>query len=225
MINKTLLAWLLRKAMSQTCGRMFIIVFRYKRCSMLNKQGLFHRTNPASNSQLHDNSPTANAQVKPAPYPMPGHMAAIESANKAAQAIADNKPAITSKSDPVTGSRLIVGPDVKLKGAEILDCDTLVVEGRVEATMDSRIIQVAERGVFSGKVGIDVAEIYGQFDGELTARQQLIVHATGRVSGKIRYGKILVEEGGEVSGDVGMISADSARKDIAVSSMVREKAV
>ena len=41
---------------------------------------------------------------------------------------------------PTTGmdegrpSRLIVGPDVKLKGAEILDCDTLVVEGRVEAT-------------------------------------------------------------------------------------------
>lgn len=36
----------------------------------------------------------------------------------------------------------------------------------------------------------------------MTARQQLIIHATGRVSGKIRYGKILIEEGGEISGDV-----------------------
>src|SRR4051812_27649985 len=33
-------------------------------------------------------------------------------------------------------SKLIVGPDIKLKGAEITDCDTLVVEGRVEASMD-----------------------------------------------------------------------------------------
>ncbi|MBR0568543.1 polymer-forming cytoskeletal protein [Azoarcus sp. L1K30] len=100
------------------------------------------------------------------------------------------------------GSRLIVGPDVKLKGAEILDCDTLVVEGRVEATMDSRVIRIAEAGAFSGKVGIDIAEIHGVFEGELTARQQLRIHSTGRVSGKIRYGRILIEEGGEVSGDV-----------------------
>jgi cytoskeletal protein CcmA (bactofilin family) len=110
----------------------------------------------------------------------------------------------------ISGSRLIVGPDVKLKGAEIQDCDTLVVEGRVEATMDSRVIQIAEAGEFSGKVGIDVAEIYGKFEGELTARSQLIIHASGRVSGKIRYGKIFIEEGGELSGDIASISTESA---------------
>lgn len=109
--------------------------------------------------------------------------------------------------DTEKGSRLIVGPDVKLKGAEILDCDTLVVEGRVEATMDSRVIRIAEHGAYSGTVGIDIAEIHGHFDGELTARQRLIVHATGRVSGKIRYGSILIEEGGEISGDVKSLSA------------------
>ena len=87
----------------------------------------------------------------------------------------------------------------------------MVVEGRVEATMDSRVIQIAVDGSFSGKVGIDVAEIHGHFDGELTARSQLIIHATGRVSGKIRYGKILIEEGGELSGDVSALSAEPAR--------------
>ncbi len=81
-------------------------------------------------------------------------------------------------------SKLIVGPDIKLKGAEITDCDTLVVEGRVEASMDSRVIQIAEHGVFVGKAGIDVAEIRGRFEGELTARKQLVIRATGKVSGK-----------------------------------------
>lgn len=124
-----------------------------------------------------------------------------------------------AETEPVeTGSRLIVGPNVKLKGAEILDCDTLVVEGRVEATMDSRVIRIAENGAFSGTVGIDVAEIRGRFEGELTARSQLIIHATGRVSGKIRYGKILIEEGGEISGDVQSLAAarDAAREPVRI---------
>ena len=99
-------------------------------------------------------------------------------------------------------ARLIVGPDVKLKSAEILDCDTLVVEGRVEATMDSRVIRIADRGLYTGKVSIDIAEIHGHFEGELTARSQLIIHATGKVSGKIRYGKMLIEEGGQISGEI-----------------------
>src|SRR6266511_1748774 len=60
-----------------------------------------------------------------------------------------------SRSGEETVSKLIVGPDIKLKGAEITDCDTLVVEGRVEASMDSRVIQISEHGVFVGKVGID----------------------------------------------------------------------
>lgn len=111
-----------------------------------------------------------------------------------------------SANENVMGARLIVGPDVKLKGAEILDCDTLVVEGRVEATMDSRVIRIAENGSFSGKVSIDIAEIHGSFEGDLTARSQLIIHSTGRVSGTIRYGKLVADEGCELCGDISVIS-------------------
>jgi cytoskeletal protein CcmA (bactofilin family) len=176
---------------------------------MLNKQGLFNRgaqPSPAqattasrpSTSPLSSSATTTTS----APYPAATSSATAASTTSDMKADADNKE--------ISGSRLIVGPDVKLKGAEIQDCDTLVVEGRVEATMDSRVIQIAEAGEFSGKVGIDVAEIYGKFEGELTARSQLIIHASGRVSGKIRYGKIFIEEGGELSGDIASISSDSA---------------
>src|SRR5258706_16153397 len=107
-----------------------------------------------------------------------------------------------ARQEEPAGSKLIVGANIKLKGVEIDDCDTLVVEGRVEATMVSRAIQIAENGAFSGKVDVDVAEIRGDFKGEMTARKRLVVHASGHVSGKIRYGKMLVQEGGEISGDV-----------------------
>src|SRR3569832_1607882 len=93
-----------------------------------------------------------------------------------------------SSSTNEVGSKLIVGPNIKLKGVEITDCDTLVVEGRGEATMDSRVIQIAERGAFKGSAEIDIAEIHGEFDGELTVRQKLVIYDTGKVSGKIRCG-------------------------------------
>lgn len=114
------------------------------------------------------------------------------------------------------GSKLIVGPNIKLKGVEITDCDTLVVEGRVEATMDSRVIQIAEHGAFKGAAGIDIAEIRGEFDGELTARDKLVIYATGKVSGKIRYGKIVIEEGGQLSGDVRAATASDSQTVAAV---------
>ena len=139
---------------------------------------------------------------------------ALTSATPVANVVADNSIPVLEKEqvacETPTGARLIVGPEVKLKGAEILDCDTLVVEGRVEATMDSRVIRIAENGSFSGKVSIDIAEVYGNFDGELIARSQLIIHSTGRVSGTIRYGKLVADEGGELCGDIGVISANSA---------------
>lgn len=99
-------------------------------------------------------------------------------------------------------SRLIVGPNIKLKGVEIEDCDTLVVEGYVEASMDSRVIEIREAGVYKGKVDIDIAIVHGTFEGELTARERLIVHESGDVSGTVRYGRLAIEEGGRVHGDM-----------------------
>ena len=99
-------------------------------------------------------------------------------ANVGASAVAAASPAA-----PVGGSKLIVGPNIKLKGVEITDCDTLVVEGLVEATMDSRVIQIAEQGAFRGSAEIDIAEIRGEFNGTLTVRQKLVIFSTGKVSG------------------------------------------
>ncbi len=115
-------------------------------------------------------------------------------------------PAISASGSDVR-SKLTVGPNIKLKGVEITDCDTLVVEGRVEATIDSRVIQISEKGAFIGTAEFDIAEIRGEFDGDLTVRQKLVVYSSGRVTGKVRYGKLVIEEGGQLSGDVQLASA------------------
>ncbi len=103
------------------------------------------------------------------------------------------------------GKTLIVGREICLSG-EISACDTLVVEGRVEAALsDSRTIEITETGVFKGEIEINVAEISGHFEGSLTARSQLIIHSKGSVTGKIRYAQIEIERGGRIAGDVEVI--------------------
>lgn len=154
--------------------------------------------------------PNAPPLAAVAVTPPPGH---------AQGRTAEAKPAAPSSGDPIAASptaprdagapgtpRLTVGPNIKLKGAEINDCDTLVVEGHVEASMDSRTLEILATGSYEGTVTIDVAEIHGRFSGTLTARKKLIVHATGQVAGTVRYGWLLVSEGGVVSGDVASIA-------------------
>ena len=113
-----------------------------------------------------------------------------------------SEPTSAAVNERDSGSKLTVGPNIKLKGVEITDCDTLVVEGTVEATMNSRVIQIAEQGAFKGSAEIEIAEIRGEFDGNLVVRQKLVIYATGKVSGTIRYGKLVVEEGGQLSGEI-----------------------
>lgn len=126
----------------------------------------------------------------------------LASSPQAAEPSAVAPPPAAKPEPAASAARLTVGPDIKLKGAEITDCDTLVVEGQVDASMDSRVVEIAESGVFRGKVHVDLADIRGRFEGELTVHRQLVVRETGLVSGTIRYGKIRVDEGGVLCGDV-----------------------
>ncbi|MEO7939384.1 MAG: polymer-forming cytoskeletal protein [Burkholderiaceae bacterium] len=149
-----------------------------------------------------------NAAVQsPVQSPTPMTPAAAPAATAASASAALQTPV----AEPTGGSKLTVGPNIKLKGVEITDCDTLFVEGTVEATMDSRLMQIAEGGAFQGSACIDLAEIHGSFDGDLTVRDKLTVYATGKVTGKIRYGKLVIEEGGQLSGEVRFGTEDSGK--------------
>ena len=98
--------------------------------------------------------------------------------------------------------KLTVGREIRLNG-KITSCDKLVVEGEVEASLtDARIIEVAPSGVFKGDAQVDEADISGRFEGELVAREMLIVRTGGRISGSIRYGRMVIESGGEISGEM-----------------------
>ena len=156
---------------------------------MLQKDGFFRKRE----EQRRDDGLFRPSQPAATPATMP------------ATAYAPPAPLSADKGEERKEAKLVVGPDIKMKGAEITDCDTLVVEGRMEATLDSRVLEIAQNGVFQGTIAVDNAEINGRFEGELTVRKQLTIHGTGKVSGKIRYAKIKIEEGAELAGEISVL--------------------
>ena len=108
----------------------------------------------------------------------------------------------TTQKREVETRKLIVGREISLSG-EITACDRLVVEGSVEANLaNCRDIDIAESGLFKGSASIDDAEVRGRFEGTLNVRRRLLIRATGKVTGNVRYGQIEIECGGQISGDV-----------------------
>jgi cytoskeletal protein CcmA (bactofilin family) len=98
--------------------------------------------------------------------------------------------------------RLTVGKDMSLKGAEISDCDRLVIEGTIDGNLTSgRFLEIDFSGIFKGSAVVDNAEIAGTFEGDLTVHNRLSIHASGLVRGKMRYGQLEIERGGRVNGE------------------------
>lgn len=97
---------------------------------------------------------------------------------------------------------LTVGHDILLKG-EIATCDRLVIDGKVDASItDVHTVEISETGSFRGVAQVEDAEINGIFEGELVVKNRLVIYSTGRVRGKITYGEIEIERGGELTGEI-----------------------
>ena len=103
-------------------------------------------------------------------------------------------------------NKLIVGADISLSG-DIKACESLIVEGTVEATLDKgEELQILKAGIFKGNATVDIAIIEGKFEGELTVRERLTIKAIGRVKGRIGFKEIEIDLGGQIDGEVQVLN-------------------
>ncbi|WP_420345938.1 bactofilin family protein [Pelagibius sp.] len=120
------------------------------------------------------------------------------------------EPRVPAAPSAVEGRKLVVGREICLSG-EIKTCETLVVEGRVEADLnDSQSLEISEPGLFKGQAIVEECIVHGTFEGELTVTGRLVIHPGGQVIGKIRYAAIEILKGGRLSGDVDSLEASFA---------------
>ena len=110
------------------------------------------------------------------------------------------------------GKCLVVSRNISLSG-QIKSCEKLIVEGTIETEIDGcRELEVARTGVFKGNAEVETADISGSVEGSLTAREILVVRASGRIRGNISYGQLEVERGGILVGEIQPCSEDDSRE-------------
>jgi len=106
---------------------------------------------------------------------------------------------------------LVVGRGISLQGT-VQDAERLVVDGTVEAsTIQATELSITHGGLFKGEIEVEEAEVAGTMDGTLTCRGAFVVRSTGRVLGTVRCRRLQVEDGGQITGRVEMIT-DAATK-------------
>jgi cytoskeletal protein CcmA (bactofilin family) len=151
-----------------------------------------------------DNRPDSrgNAPRSPETRPMEGKAVAdMTRPSDMARRLVDSPAAPASRSSEPETRKLTVGREISLQG-DIAHCDQLVVEGSVTANLSCQEVAIMESGVLKGTVEIGQIEVRGLFEGTLNVSGRLLVRSTGRVVGKVRYGQIEIEIGGQISGEV-----------------------
>ena len=114
---------------------------------------------------------------------------------------------------PAERRTMVIGRGISVHGT-IQDAERLEVQGIVEAKMiHATELSIAQGGMFRGEVEVEEAEIAGTIDGTVTARGSLVVRATGRVLGTARCRRLQVEDGGQITGRIEMIT-DQAKSDV-----------
>ena len=103
-------------------------------------------------------------------------------------------------------NRLTVGRNIILNG-EIRSCEKLVVDGTVEAKLEeAHSIVISSSGHFKGNADVNDADISGTFEGTLSAKNLIIIRKSGKIIGSLSYGRITIEDGGQVVGDMSCMS-------------------
>ena len=110
--------------------------------------------------------------------------------------------------DPAERRTLVVGRGISVQGT-VQDAERLVVEGTVEASMiHATELAISQGGMFKGEIEVEDAEIAGTMNGTLTVRGNLVVRGSGRLMGTARCRRLQVEDGGQISGQMEMLTGE-----------------
>jgi cytoskeletal protein CcmA (bactofilin family) len=98
---------------------------------------------------------------------------------------------------------LVITEDTVIRGVrELRNCRQLEVFGYLEGDVAAKSVLVHKNGRLFGKLKSENAEIHGTLQGEVVVKNLIDIRSSGNVSGNVRYGKLALEVGGNLSAEV-----------------------
>ena len=111
-----------------------------------------------------------------------------------------------------SNSSLMIGEGVIITGT-IKANSKVTIQGTVDGDIECNSIAISKSGNVKGKIKTDTITVEGKAEGEINADDVLNIKSQGRVSGKVFYGEIQIEEGGKISGEINHRDKDSKQEE------------
>ncbi len=100
-----------------------------------------------------------------------------------------------------TSRILIIREDTFLKG-DIRNAGLIEVFGYVEGEIAGDLLIVQPGGRCFGRVKVEQADIHGTLQGDILVRQSMNIRSSGEVVGNVKYGKLAMEMGGQLTAEL-----------------------
>ena len=110
--------------------------------------------------------------------------------------------------EPRTETVAVIGPSVSIRG-EVSGQESLKIQGRIEGKVSLRGQDVTVGK--SGKVQADIhargIRVEGEVIGDLYGEQEILIEASGKVTGNLVAPRVILENGSRFKGSIDMESA------------------
>jgi len=112
-------------------------------------------------------------------------------------------PTASKRGNPVDDSNrvLFINADTVLRG-EISNGGRIEICGYVEGNIIGEDLIVQPGGRCFGTINVQSAEIHGTLQGDIAVRQLMNVRSTGCVTGNVKYGRLSMELGADMSAEL-----------------------
>lgn len=88
---------------------------------------------------------------------------------------------------------------------------TLIVHGSVTGIIRCSSLEILKDGDVDANVEAENVSVAGKFEGEMICNGRLSVLSTGTVIGEISYGKLSIETGGQLDGNLSKSKSEDGR--------------
>ncbi len=96
------------------------------------------------------------------------------------------------------GSKSVIMGDLVIEG-DVVSKGAVEVNGRVQGSLSAQSVTISKTGEVYGSLKAQNANVNGSVQGDVRIRELIRIGDTGSVSGDVEYGRIAMDQGGELS--------------------------
>ena len=122
------------------------------------------------------------------------------------------KPKTEEKKVTNSKSSLMIGEGVTITGT-IKANNEVTIKGTIDGDIECNSVTINKSGNVKGKIKTETMTVEGKAEGEMNVNAVLNIKSEGHVNGKVFYGKIQIDEGGKLSGEINHHNKDNKQEE------------